>query len=110
MSGDTVSPLRPMPGGDRMFDMMAARLRRQILFGLKKGWVNHETDIVNRCSQSDHIKVQLRHVHLPKLADVDYIDWDPDTGAIQEGGRFEEIEPLLNLIDRHPDELPSGWC
>lgn len=109
MSDDTVSALRENSRGDRMFSMMSAGPRRKILLGLHRGRVDHETDVITQGSQPNDIEVRLRHAHLPKLVDAGYIAWDHETGVIMPGHRFDEIQPLLELIDDHAEELPSNW-
>lgn len=48
---------------------------------------------------------ELTHVHLPKLADAGYIEWDRDAHTVVKGPRFDEIRPLMTaiapLIDDH---------
>lgn len=55
------------------------------------------------------IETQLFHHHLPKLEDLGYIAWDRETGEIRKGPDWEEIEPLLQLLRDHEEELPDGW-
>ncbi|VTT86294.1 hypothetical protein DM2_2332 [Halorubrum sp. DM2] len=51
----------------------------------------------------------MYHSHLPKLADLGFIEWDPDENEIRKGPRWDDIAPLLRLIEDHQDELPDGW-
>lgn len=95
------------PGVDRVLDALSNRERRQLLVELRAGRVEHEADVVAR--GEDRVERQLRHTHLPKLADMGFIEWDPDTGEIAAGPRFDEIAPLLDLIENHADELPPDW-
>lgn len=44
-------------------------------------------------------QIALYHLHLPQLADMELIHWDRQDRIIKEGERFEEVRPLLNLID-----------
>lgn len=44
---------------------------------------------------SRRVQADLETVHLPMLDAADFIDWNPETGEISKGERFEEIEPLL---------------
>lgn len=53
--------------------------------------------------------VQMRHRHLPKLADYGFIEWDEDTHEVSKGPNFDEIKPILDLLDAHEDELPPDW-
>ncbi len=38
------------------------------------------------------------HVHLPKLEDYGYIEWNKETDQIIKGPQFDEIRPLLECI------------
>jgi hypothetical protein len=53
--------------------------------------------------------VQMEHVHLPKLVDYGYIEWDRENGEVATGPNFEEIRPLLELLVDHENELPDDW-
>jgi len=98
------------PGMDRIFDVLRDRRRRLILRLVKQGTVEHESDVMMRGQESETtVQIDLRHTHLPKLAEAGYIEWDQATGSISKGPRFDEIEPLLDLIERHADELPADW-
>lgn len=44
-------------------------------------------------------RVALAEVHLPGLAALDLIDWDPETRRVSKGPAFETIEPVLRAID-----------
>jgi hypothetical protein len=51
----------------------------------------------------------LTHVHLPKLADYGFIEGDRANDEVIKGPAFDEIRPLLKLLDTHQDELPGDW-
>lgn len=53
-------------------------------------------------------RIKLHHRHLPRLDRTGYIDWEEDTGRIRPGEKFDEIRPLLQLLDDHPDRLPAN--
>ena len=53
--------------------------------------------------------IEMRHTHLPKLVEYGFVEWDRDTHEVVKGPEFDEIEPLLELLDEHDDELPEGW-
>jgi hypothetical protein len=55
------------------------------------------------------LQTELVHVHLPKLADRGYISWNREENTISKGPNWDDIAPLLELIDTHRDELPEGW-
>lgn len=47
--------------------------------------------------------------HLPKLESAGFVVWGPQDHSVRKGPRFEEIEPLLELLQNHADELPDDW-
>lgn len=51
----------------------------------------------------------MQHLHLPKLADYEFIEWNKDTHEVTKGPKFDEIRPLLELLATHEDELPADW-
>lgn len=96
------------PGIDSVLEGLSNRRRRLILVLLKDGAIESVADAAVR-GRDNTGEVMLVHNHLPKLAKSGYVDWDRDTGEISKGPRFDEIEPLLDMIEAHADELPPGW-
>ena len=95
---------------DQMLDILSKRHRRLILLLLKDGCVETEADVMVRGEgDPETVGIELTHTHLPKLDDAGYIDWDRETREISKGPRFEEIEPFLELLENHADELPADW-
>ena len=58
---------------------------------------------------ADEDLLRVRHVHLPKLADHGFVEWDRDAHVVARGPRFDEIRPLLELLDGRRDDLPTPW-
>lgn len=54
-------------------------------------------------------QMEMFHNHLPKLEELGYITWDRESGTISKGGNWDEVEPLLRLLQEHQDELPDDW-
>lgn len=92
---------------DEMLDCLADRKRRVALVLLNRGAVDSEADLIYR--GKEETKATLVHTHLPKLAEAGYIEWDRESGTIEKGPQFDEIEPLLDLIEENADELPHDW-
>jgi len=55
------------------------------------------------------LELSMHHVHLPKLEEKGLVDADADTHSVTTGPRFDEIEPLLELLDTNRGQLPDGW-
>lgn len=96
---------------DRVFNAFGARLRRRLLhtLGEGEGSLSVPDGLLLRRSDPEDIEQELMRVHLPELENAGYIEWDRTTGEISRGPNFDEIEPLLDLIAEHRDELPPDW-
>lgn len=95
---------------DRVLEGLADRQRRVILAMLHRGEPVSESGLhVREASSAERVASSLRQVHLPKLADAGFIEWDRETGDVEKGPRYDEIEPVLELMQNHADELPPGW-
>ncbi len=53
-------------------------------------------------------RAALRDVHLPRLAALGLVEWDPQTRLVAQGPTFEEVELLLRSLDDHRERLPDG--
>ena len=51
----------------------------------------------------------MNHVHLPKLVEYGFIEWDREANEVSKGPEFVEIRPLLELLKEHADDLPENW-
>jgi predicted transcriptional regulator len=96
-----------------MVDALADVQRRKLLIALLEHNPQDDSAVViaDSESESDAVErlVSMQHVHLPKLADYGFIEWDEDTHEVMKGPNFDEIRPLLELLDDHEDELPDDW-
>lgn len=98
---------------DECFDALSNRQRRRVLVALlhhnpQSADFQSSDDIVSG-EATDELAIQMHHVHLPKLADMGFIEWDRTANSIRRGPAFEEIQPLLALLDEHSDELLEEW-
>ncbi|KAB1190710.1 MULTISPECIES: transcriptional regulator [Haloferax] len=99
-----------------VFEALANRYRRQLLVTLAV--MNPQQDetldpfeLVDGTTEgddSDATHVALFHVHLPKLSNHGFIDWDEETGELCTGTAWGEIEPVVDVLQENRDELPDG--
>ena len=99
---------------DRMFDALSHPYRRRILLLVSEHNPRDEDEfsVEELATEDDDLELlstELYHAHLPKLAESGYIEWDEDIHSIRRGPNFDEIAPLLRLMNDHQDELPEGW-
>lgn len=100
---------------DIVLDALANTYRRRLLTALLEHNPQDDedshlpTDVSIADEDLEQLKVHITHIHLPKLEDAGLIEWDRDTNEIRKGSQFEEIRPLLQLMNDHADELPDDW-
>lgn len=86
---------------DAMMDILSREARRFVLLTLLDEEGEARLDVVKDAVDSDRVDVQLYHTHLPKLEQAGYIEWEPDANRITRGPKFDEIEPLLRLLEEY---------
>ena len=107
---------QPTPRGvlDTAFEALSDPTRRHVLTEVM---ANSPLDIEQVLgelpaavgSESAAPAVTAHHVHVPKLADAEFIEWDRESGVIRRGPRFHDIEPVLTVLDENDGKLPGGW-
>jgi len=87
---------------DEQLTAVSSQCRRKVLIQLKRGEIESVPDLVSQEIDSPkQAEQRLFHTHLPKLADAGYIEWDRETGKIDQGAEFHKIIPVLELLETH---------
>lgn len=98
---------------DDIVDALADVQRRTLLIALLEHNPQDDTPVVvaDSDTEADAVErlVTMQHVHLPKLVDYGFVEWDEETHEVTKGPNFGEIRPLLELLEDHEDELPDDW-
>lgn len=97
---------------DEAIDALSNPTRRRLLLSISECGPHEEFSLdalATPGTDHDQLATQLYHVHLPKLADAGYVDWDGDVDTVRPGRDFDDVVPLLRLLYHHRDELPPGW-
>ncbi|MFC6825976.1 DUF7344 domain-containing protein [Halopelagius fulvigenes] len=110
MSGTTESPratLDPLTL-DEKFTLLADSQRRTLLLvlgrvgepvsigGLGERLLAREDPASATDSAAlDELELRLHHVHVPKLAQRDVLEYDPESGIVSRGPRFDRIYSWL---------------
>lgn len=85
--------------------ILSDRDRRQVLFTLLTAESGEEVDLP--AVEREESDASMHHVHLPKLADAGFVDWDRETDAVARGPAFDEVTPLLEtLADQRGESNP----
>jgi hypothetical protein len=93
---------------DRVFEALADADRRHLLSVLAAAGEDDAPltvpdDVVEQApdADADALATRLHHAHLPKLAAMDYVEWEPATGRVSPGPAFGEVEALLSVLEEH---------
>lgn len=88
--------------------------RRRLLRALLEADPDAETPVdieqFGRGTDTRDLKISMHHVHLPKLESLGLVRTDRERQHVGRGPNFEEIEPLLRILDENRDELPADWA
>ncbi|ELY53656.1 hypothetical protein C491_20991 [Natronococcus amylolyticus DSM 10524] len=98
---------------DEVSRALSRALRRQVLStllehedGIDLDSLADENPVV--ASQWEQNQIELYHSHLPKLDDLGFIHWKPETQRIERGERFDEIRAVLDTPDVGDDDSFSS--
>ncbi|WP_254532914.1 helix-turn-helix domain-containing protein [Natrinema gelatinilyticum] len=109
----TVNNSLAPPSLDRVFDILANKYRRRLLVALLEHNPQDDegpqipTDVELEDEDLESFQIRMTNAHLPKLEDAGVIEWDQGNNTVRKGPRFDEIRPLLELMQNHADELPD---
>lgn len=99
------------PSIDTFLDVLSSRYRRRLLVSLLETAPGEAPlvpeDLVGDDEPTEQVRIRLRHIDLPKLADEELIEWDRTEGVVSRGPRFAEIAPVLALFLKQDGETPE---
>lgn len=97
---------------DTIFDLFRSERRRYVLYylhdrdepvavdelvALIDEWEADPPPDIDREKRFDRIKISLQQTHLPKIADVDVIEYDREEGIVQARGFSPEFEVFVAI-------------
>ena len=98
---------------DAQLDALGHVDRRRLLIALlhaaSEGDGTVELDQMASDTAERRLDVSMHHSHLPTLEAEGFVDTTEDDRAVTTGPRFEDIVPLLELLDANRDQLPDDW-
>lgn len=108
------TPHRQVVSLDDVLDALGHVQRRRLLTlfadeAPSRGPYSFEEVVRVASEEPEDGRLDLRHRHLPKLADYGFVTWNRETNEVAEGPRFEEIRPVVDILRARTHELPQGW-
>lgn len=95
------------PTIDHILEALQSRRRRHLLVNLAQGNPRAEQiAVLDVTGYEEDLLTSLHHVDLPKLEEMGFIEWDRQSGTITRGPQFDTIEPIVDLMIRHENDLP----
>lgn len=55
-------------------------------------------------ADADKADIRTHHVHLPKLVEFLYVEWDRDDHLVTKGPKYDDLRPLLEVVNERRDE------
>lgn len=97
---------------DDAFRAMADPTRRRILVALaeqnpQNAATLHPVDLSLTDAETRKLTTEMYHSHLPWLEEAGLVTWDRDTHELEKGPNFDEIRPILTLLEGDPDTLAT---
>ncbi len=96
----------PQPPLDGWFELLSNQHRRKVLFDLLESNPQYiHPGCTDDRDRSWCALGELYHVHLPKLADANVIEWDRKRGVVSRGPQYDDIRHLLELLTDEKDSI-----
>lgn len=114
MSGSPVDDLEWAERWDLLFDALSAEPRREIIKSLldvpqeRRLSLPEAAESPNQSIDAEAFQAELRHHHLPKLAEQGYVRWDRERFCVQRGHNFEELAFIVENVLESVDEVPES--
>ncbi|WP_144901928.1 hypothetical protein [Halobellus captivus] len=99
---------------DRVVESMTAEPRRQLIVALLDASPGVSVELPeaainpNVPTDPESLRIELCHQHLPKLAEMGFIEWDTEPLRATRGPRFEEVGVVVEAVHRSAGELPDS--
>lgn len=72
-----------------------------------RGFLREYLSTARESGAGDKELISMHLVHIPTLADDRFIEWNRDDHVVTKGPRFDELAPVLELIDESRNDRPE---
>ncbi|MFD1514056.1 hypothetical protein [Halomarina rubra] len=110
-----MSQTTPAISLETTFEILSDDHRRQILQDVAEETTPAHPEITldtllsgrETTGSATDLELEFQHVQLPKLADEELIGWNRSRGVVYRGQAFDDVAPMLTLLEEHEEELPN---
>ena len=95
---------------DTQLELVSDNQRRELLLSLQERSPRDTGVHSGSVPMEDggrRFQVEMYHRHLPKLEEADLVTWNRDAGQVSRGPAFDDVRPLLTLLEESENELSS---
>ena len=99
---------------DTVFRSLSAEPRRQLLVSLLDAPPDQSVPLPESAAMPDCptdpdvLRAELHHVHLPMLAETDFITWGTDPLVASRGPRFDEVAGVFDALHSTAASIPDS--
>lgn len=99
---------------DEVFDALRSEPRRTLLIALADSPPNQPVRLPDGAISSmgsrdpARMQLELEHVHLPLLADNEFIEWQREPFVARRGAEFTHVESVVKAIFSQANTLPDA--
>ncbi|QLG63696.1 DUF7344 domain-containing protein [Halorarum salinum] len=105
------SAVRADSSFDDLLTLLASGYRRRLLVSLQEQDPQDDprvpADVPVGGEERDALMIRASHSHLPKLEEAGVIEWDRTSDHVGRGPNFGDVEPILDVLRDHADDLPE---
>jgi hypothetical protein len=98
---------------NQVFRALAAEPRRQIILALDETSPDRQLSLPEAANPAfdrrdpQSLSVELMHLHLPLLAEREFVEWWPEPFSVGRGPNFEQVAVVVRSLQNEADEIPS---
>ncbi|RDI72430.1 hypothetical protein [Halopelagius longus] len=99
---------------DDVFRAVSAEPRRQVVLSLMEAGPGETVSLPENAvnpnvpEDSETLRYELHHCHLPVLADREFVEWETDPFVASRGPRFDEVAVVFEALQANSAGIPDS--
>jgi hypothetical protein len=111
---DQINGERVTENWDAVFQAVTAEPRRQLIVSLLDAGPGRSVSLPesainpNVPSDPENLRLELYHIHLPKLAEMKFITWETDPFVASRGPKFDQVAVVFEALHAEATMIPDS--